>query len=371
MKLLCIFTTILGHKTMARKLKQTLDSLPGVSPSYVLMEAEDYEKYPAPWWARATNPWHSQYVSRQKFKGLPPPDFDAVFFNAWELTVCFEDLARRAPAAAILDAVPSTFDVQLRGRGVGGWKRTLSHQVHHRAFRRAAREIDVFLPMGSDCAEALQQDYGVPAEHCSALTFSPQDLEVSRPGSRSYAPPLRLLFVGREFIRKGGELLLRLFTERLSGRCTLTIVSSDPALDGRALPAGVERLSSLSLEDLHQTFRDSQVFVFPTQQDFMPQVLAEALAFGVPCLANDVGAIRDLVHDNETGFLMPREAGLDAWASRIEQLAANPSELARLSRTARLFAEDKFNPSRFRSVLEKAVDSLGSLSRTKKTAALV
>jgi glycosyltransferase involved in cell wall biosynthesis len=371
MKLLCIFTTLLGHRTMVGKLQRALESLPGIDPAYVLIGNEDYVKYPAPWWARATHPWHAQFVARQKVKEAQPADFDAVFFNAWELAVCFKDMARKTPAAAILDAVPSTFDIQLRQRGQGGWKRRLSNQVHDRAFRRAAREIDVFLPMGSDCTDALQRHYGVPRKRCLPVTFPPQDLEASRHDARIYAPPLRLLFVGQEFIRKGGDFLLRLYSERLAGNCTLTIVSTDPALEGRPLPPGVEKLSSLSLDELHQVYRNSHLFLFPTQQDFMPQVLAEALTFGLPCMATDVGAIRDVIHDNETGFLMPKDAPMDAWASRIDRLAANPAELARLAVTARLFAEDKFDSAHFRTALERALGSMVLEGQAKKRAAPV
>lgn len=164
--------------------------------------------------------------------------------------------------------------------------------------------------------------------------------------------------MGQDFIRKGGEFLLRLYTERLADTCSLTIVSADPALKGRQLPAGVELRSSLSLEALHQVYRDSHLFLFPTQQDFMPQVLCEALSFGLPCVANDVGAIRDLVDDDRTGFLMPRGASIEDWASRICPLATNLSTMARLAGAARAFAEDNFNASRFRGVIENAVDRL-------------
>src|SRR5580704_13284512 len=149
-KALCIFTTMLGHKTTVRKLTDVFDRLPGIAPTYVLVTTEDYAKYPAPRWARATNPWHSQFIARQKAKEAAVQAFDLLFVNAWELVVAFQDLARRVPAAAMLDSVPATFDLQLRQRGVNDWKRQLSHAVHHRSFRRAARTFQLFLPMGSD-----------------------------------------------------------------------------------------------------------------------------------------------------------------------------------------------------------------------------
>src|SRR5450755_1347932 len=118
-KALCIFTTMLGHKTMARKLMDVFDRLPGIEPVYVLIAPEDYARYPAPRWVRLTNPWHSQFIARQKVQEAGAAQaFDLLFVNAWELVVAFQDLARRAPAAAMLDSVPATVDFQLRARGV-------------------------------------------------------------------------------------------------------------------------------------------------------------------------------------------------------------------------------------------------------------
>ena len=55
-KALCLFTTVLGHKTMVRQLTTALDKIPGLTPVYVFTEVEDYARYPAPWWARVNPP---------------------------------------------------------------------------------------------------------------------------------------------------------------------------------------------------------------------------------------------------------------------------------------------------------------------------
>jgi hypothetical protein len=349
-RVLCIFTTLLGHKTTVRKLTDALDHIPGFEPTYVLIGNEDYAAYPPPLWARATHPWQGQYMARQKAKATIAQPFDVLFVNAWEYVVAFRDLARQIPAVAMMDNVPATIDLQQRLQGMTGWRRSLSHQIHHRAFAKAVSEFDLFLPMGSDCGDALHSQYGVARQNCF-LTLAPQDLEASKPGPRTFSSPMRLLFVGNDFMRKGGEFLLRLYSEHLAGKCTLTIVSSDPGLAGRILPEGVEKLGPISLDHLHQIFRESHLFAFPTQQDFMPQVLAEALAFGLPCMANDVGGVRDLVQDGETGFLMSRDAPPEVWAQRLQRLAANPSELSRMSACARRFAEERLSLDRFKRLI--------------------
>jgi len=362
-KALCIFTTILGHKTMVQKLSKALDKIPGLNPTYVFTEVEDYTRFPAPWWARASDPWHGQYLAHQKVKPVLAQEFDILLVNAWELAAGFRDLAKRMPAAAIMDAIPTTFDFQLRLQGANGWKRSLAHQLHNRSFQLAVREFDIFVPMGSDCAESLQRDYGVEPGQCTALTLAPQDLEVSRPSIRNYTDgPTRLLFVGKDFFRKGGEFLLRLFSENLSDTCVLTIVSSDAGLNGRALPPGVQRFTHISLNELRDLYRTSHIFVFPTQQDFMPQVLAEALAFGLPCISNDVGAVKDLVHDGQTGLLLPRDSTVDQWAERLRRLISNPAELAAMSSRARSFAEKELSFDRFENLMADVVERLRVLA---------
>src|ERR1700689_4825008 len=147
MRALCIFTTILGHKSTVQRLMTALGRIEGLDLTCVLIGPEDYARYPAPRWARLSNPWESQFVARQKFRPLQGQSFDILLVNAWELVVAFQDLSRRMPAAPlIMDGVPATMDAQLRHQGSAGWKRSVAHRVHHRAFAKAARAFDFFAP---------------------------------------------------------------------------------------------------------------------------------------------------------------------------------------------------------------------------------
>jgi glycosyltransferase involved in cell wall biosynthesis len=357
-KALCVFTTMLGNKKMAQRIMDALDSMPNIEPTYLLQTVEDYERYPAPRWARATNAWHSRYLARAKMAEMGGGPFDILLVNTWESVIEFRGLARHIPALAVMDAVPATVDYQLRRRGLGGWKRTAATLINDVPFRRAVRDYRYFLPAGSDAGDALATRYGVSRELIT-VTLAPQDLTLWSPGAKTDDDSFRLLFVANDFVRKGGIFLLRLYAEHLASYCTLTIVSNDTKPEGLTLPANVVWRRGINRDEILQAYRGSDLFVFPTEQDFMPQVVAEALSTGLPCMANDVGGIRDMVRNGETGFLMPCDTPAEVWSARIKELHTNRSELERLSKGARTFAEQHLDTTAFSQLLIGLVYGLG------------
>lgn len=362
LRTLAVFTTLLGNKATAQRLQTMLANRQDLDLTCVVLEPADYRRYPAPRWARATDAWEGQHIARQKATPvLSGKKFDCLWLNAWELAVEFGDLSRQVPTVLLLDSVPATIDAQLRRRGVTGWKRRLSYVIHHRSFRRAANSLDIFLPMASDCAEALVDYYGIPRDSMF-VTLAPQDTEAWRPELRNYSRPLRLLFAGNDFARKGGDLLLELFRDHLNpDDFRLTIASNDPRLESFHLPAGAEWLKGLNRDELREVYQRNDLFVFPTMQDYMPQVLAEALTMGLPCMANDVGGIRDLVLEGRTGFLMRTSDGPAAWAQRLIPLARNPGDIAKLSASARLFAEERLNLANFGRIIDQTLTQMREL----------
>jgi len=348
---------VLGHRTAVGRVQSALAAIQDLQPKYVLVGVEDYKRFPAPWHIRLTNPWHSSYLARMKAATAVQEPFDMLFVNTWELMVAFQHLARKVPAIAYLDAVPATIHSQLVDRGLGGWKRNLAYHLHNFPFRKAVHNFRMFMPMGSDCRDSLVNEYGIDARCCSPVTLAPQNPAAPLP-PRDCSGHLRLLFVGNDFFRKGGRFLLDLYTAHLSGYCTLTVVSNDSALASATLPPGVELLRNLNVEQMQEVYRQHHIFLFPTQQDFMPQVLGEALLFGVPCLANNVGGIRDLIHNGQTGFLMERDATQQMWAARIQELASNPALLVRLSASARRFAEEHLLIDRFNRLVADVIEQL-------------
>lgn len=140
---------------------------------------------------------------------------------------------------------------------------------------------------------------------------------------------LRILFVGNDVGRKGLGLL-RDAARRLEA-ASIDVVTGDedvPAGDGLRVHRGITPHS----EELRRLYNDADVFVLPTYADAVPNVVVEAMAAGVPVVATDVGAVREMVGD--AGVVVPR-GDVDALAAALAALHSDPARRAALGETAR------------------------------------
>ena len=57
-------------------------------------------------------------------------------------------------------------------------------------------------------------------------------------------------------------------------------------------------------EGKHELLSNSNILVFPTENDTFGRVIIEAMEYGIPVIANSVGAIPSIINHNKTGFLL-------------------------------------------------------------------
>ncbi|WP_420441077.1 glycosyltransferase family 4 protein [Candidatus Palauibacter sp.] len=177
------------------------------------------------------------------------------------------------------------------------------------------------------------------------IPFSAAISDRSLPGSMTAeARPLeragrvRLLFVGRLVERKGVHILIRALArvrERVDA--TLTVIGDGPQaapLVAEARRVGADAFvrfeGRVGEEALAEAYRTSDLFILPAVVDGkgdtegLGVVLLEALEFGLPLIASDVGGIPDIVRHGETGLLVPPgDAG--ALARAIVRVIEDPA----------------------------------------------
>ena len=119
--------------------------------------------------------------------------------------------------------------------------------------------------------------------------------------------PVRVLFIGGDFRRKGGDDLLAAWrTGHFDGRAVLDLVTNWP-LDPGTLPAGVRLVRGVPPHSREwvDLWRSADLFVMPSRHEAFGVVYQEAAAAGLPVVATLINAIPEIVVDRETGILVP------------------------------------------------------------------
>lgn len=230
---------------------------------------------------------------------------DALFFHTQVTTLLAGPLMRKVPTIISLDATPINYDAvgQLYGHKSGGPLEGLKFRANTHAFRLAAG----FVTWCQWAKASLVNDYGVASEK---ITVIPPGVDLSLWPSRpqhSQALPaegrlLKLLFVGGDFKRKGGEILLECFQRSFQDRCELHLVTQEPVSPGPNL--FVYNGVTPNSETLTRLFAEADIFVFPTLADCAPVAVTEALAASLPVISTRVGAIPEAVQQGKTGLLV-------------------------------------------------------------------
>lgn len=149
-------------------------------------------------------------------------------------------------------------------------------------------------------ARSVTEYHGVPAERVTVVGGGAHFGPVM--GDDERREPM-LLFVGYDYHRKGGDLLVRAFREvrREVPDSRLVVVGPEVRID----EPGVECLGPIrERERISDLMARAGVFVLPARFEPYGMVLLEAMAHGAPCVGTAVGAIAEIIDDGVTGFVV-------------------------------------------------------------------
>lgn len=111
------------------------------------------------------------------------------------------------------------------------------------------------------------------------------------------------------------------------------------------LEDAVRFLGDLSAEEMKRSFLEANVFVLPSTMENSPNSLGEAMLLGVPCVAADVGGVRDMLKDGPEGCVYT-SGEVTALAQHIMELFAMEERAAALGSAARVHAGQTHNPEK-------------------------
>jgi glycosyltransferase involved in cell wall biosynthesis len=282
------------------------------------------------------------------------PDYDTIWTQALLpllplLVACDGGLKAHPGIIYTIDTTPALMDSFTRAyRGAppaGPAKRALRDALYRYALRHCA----AITPWSEWAAQSFLRDYGVPEQRIRIIPPGVDLATWSVPARRHVhlgqedAEPFRLLFVGADFERKGGPLLLDIFRQSLRETCEVHLVTraNVPQESG----VWVYRGFGPNEPGLRSLYERCDALVLPTRADCFSMAAIEAMACGLPVITCPVGGIPEIVQHAETGFLVPPDDGC-ALLEAIQALVSERTRAARMGLAGRRVVEKRFDNSR-------------------------
>src|SRR5919199_2035377 len=190
----------------------------------------------------------------------------------------------------------------------------------------------------------------------------PSKIEIIPFGANLDEPPLanevlsqkqtsscHLLFVGRDWSRKGGDIAFQTLVSLCNKgvETELVIVGSTPPPEIKHEKLRVMPYLNKNIpqqrKQLDELFLKSNFFLFPTRADCSPIVICEANAFGLPVLTTDVGGIPTIVKNGKNGYILPLSASGEDYANLIVEIFSNRTNYENLVRSSREEYDQRLN----------------------------
>lgn len=209
--------------------------------------------------------------------------------------------------------------------------------------RRLYNDAEHVFTMGSRAAESVTGFYGAAADRVTTVgagaNFEPLPPRTARSAGER---PAEILFVGGDWVRKGGPTLIEAFriVRRKHPAARLTIVGTDLA---PSTEPGVAVLGHLrDRERLGALYAGARCFCLPSVFEPYGFVLPEAMAHSTPCVVTRVGAFDEIVIDGESGIVVP-SADADALGVALSRVLDDDELATSMGDAARRRVEDELN----------------------------
>lgn len=294
----------------------------------------------------------SRFKARTLLRRLRTHPVDVLFAPVGSTLIA--DMPRGVPIIYTSDATVRLMqDYYGRFGSAAGWSGTRAIDLEAAALQRA----DLLVYPTQWAATSAIEEYGVdPAR----ILVQPFGANLSDPPTREEAlqprrpGPLRLLFCGVEWERKGGDVALQATAALHDGGAQVELVIlgcrppdgalSDPDLKrivtvipflDKALPA--ER------DCFRQIFLDADILILPTRAECYGLVFCEAAASGTVSIAPATGGVPEVVRDGITGRILPPGSTGADYAAAVLALAQDMARLEAMRTAARDDFERRLN----------------------------
>lgn len=165
--------------------------------------------------------------------------------------------------------------------------------------RKVYENARLLFVMSSNIEDSLIRQYQIPGNKVK-LAYVGNNARVHPVVDKEKYKRKNILFVGKDWERKGGPLLVEAFriVQGTLPDASLTIIGCSPQVS----LSNCVVLGELPIEKVPEHYNRASVFCLPTRREPFGIVFVEAMLNRLPIITNTVGATPDLVINNENGF---------------------------------------------------------------------
>lgn len=215
-------------------------------------------------------------------------------------------------------------------------------------------------------ANSARENYGVDTAKISVIPWGanlPHDIpeeDVTAAITTRWFDQCHLVFVGRDWRRKGGDTFVAIVDElnRQGLRTHGTIIGASPKLahaDRFTVHPFLDKARPNDFALFNSIMLSAHFLVLPARAEAYGQVLCEAMAFGVPVIGSTVGGIPTIIRDGETGYARTLGTTAVEFAQLIRSSLASPADYVRMALQAREDFRQRLNWDSFGQQLNDAL----------------
>jgi glycosyltransferase involved in cell wall biosynthesis len=161
---------------------------------------------------------------------------------------------------------------------------------------------------------------------------------------------IKLLFLGKEWERKGGNIALSVVTglRNANFNVELHVIGCIPEMSGDVpdwliVHGFLDRSSKEGLRTFKKVLITSHLLLFLSAAEAYGLALCEADAYGIPGIATDTGGITTIIKEGRNGYLFEQPLKVDEITLKIKQVLKDFDEYKRLALSARKEYEERLN----------------------------
>ncbi len=205
----------------------------------------------------------------------------------------------------------------------------------------------VIFTMSEMARRSFMSDFGLAADRLVTIgcgpNFDPVSITANAPDTVTEPT---ILFVGRDPVRKGADVMLAAFRhvrERLPNARLVMVGPQDPtpAPDGVELMGFLNRDTPTGLAAMNAAYASAHVFCLPTRFDAFGTSFVEAMAYELPCVGPDAWAVPEIIEHGRTGLLVAPENPL-ALAEALIVILTDDATRLRMGKAGRQKFLDTF-----------------------------